>query len=530
MKAISNAVKVGILALLMVIGSFGVWKTIGQKPSGSNNYDMWSKFRDASGMPVGSRVVVAGLPVGEIEGLSIDGRYARVNFRVRKDVEVYSNAVVYKKSTSLLGDYYLEIDPGSPESVTVTGEKQINHLLGPGDQIVKVVEATSPDQLMRRIEESLPNVDQVLLSVRDLSEDLRRVVNGPLASIADRVDDLVQKESETIEAILSKADRSLARIEQITRDVRNITGGADDKINSILENIDEASVEAKTLITSARTEVEETGKVVREKLDLVDELLASSASVASKIDDPDTGTLSRLVNDTTLADNLEDITEDTKGFVSTLFGMQTYVGLRSEYNVFAGLARHYVTVEMRSRPDKFYLVELEKGPRGDYPTVTLEYDPLAPGGPQWVRRTVIEDKIRFTFQFAKRINWATFRYGIKESTGGVGFDVATTWLNRRLELKTDLFDATFDQLPRLKLTAAYEVFKNIYILGGVDEVLNPPDTLVINTGNDPSGVPIQFEEFRFGRDYFLGAMVQFNDKDLSALLFLGGAALAGAVD
>jgi phospholipid/cholesterol/gamma-HCH transport system substrate-binding protein len=527
-KAISNAVKVGILALLMVLGSYGVWKSIGQKPSGSNNYDMWSKFRDASGMPVGSRVVVAGLPVGEIEGLSIDGRYARVNFRVRKDVQVYANAVVYKKSTSLLGDYYLEIDPGSPESVSVTGETQTNRLLGKGDQIVKVVEATSPDQLMRRIEESLPNVDQVLLSVRDLSEDLRRVVNGPLASIADRIDDLVQKESETIEAILAKADRSLARIEQITRDVRNITGGADEQINSILNNLDEASSEAKTLITSARTEVEETGKVVREKLDLVDELLASSASVASKIDDPDTGTLSRLVNDTTLADNLEDITEDTAGFVSTLFGMQTYVGLRSEYNVFAGLARHYVTMELRSRPDKYYLIELEKGPRGAYPTVTLINDPST--GDQWVRRTVIEDKLRFTFQFAKRINWATFRYGIKESTGGVGVDLHSNWLNRGLELKVDLFDATFDQLPRLKMTAVYELFKNIYILGGVDEALNPPDTLNIATGDTTTGVPIQFEDFRFGRDYFMGAMVKFNDKDLSALLFLAGATVAAIVE
>ena len=529
MRALSNAVKVGILVLLLVGGSYAVWKSIGQKPSGSINYDMWSKFRDASGMPVGSRVVVAGLPVGEIEGLSIDGRYARVRFRVRKDVKVYSNAVVYKKSTSLLGDYYLEIDPGGPESLGVGGQKQINELLGKGDQIVKVVEATSPDQLMRRIEESLPNVDTVLLSVRDLSEDLRRVVNGPLASIADRVDDLVQKESETITEILAKADRTLARIELITRDVRNITGGADVQIDKILANLDQASAEARDLMTTARAEVEQTGAVVREKLDLVDGLLASSASVAQKIDDPDSGTLSRLVNDSKLADNLEDITDDAKGFLGTLFGMQTYVGLRSEYNVFAGLARHYVTVEMRSRPDKFYLVELEKGPRGGYPTVTLEFDPSAPGGGEWVRRTIIEDKIRFTFQFAKRINWATFRFGLKESTGGIGFDAATTWLNRRLELKTDLFDATFDQLPRLKLTAAYEVFKHIYILGGVDEALNPPDSLVINTGTDPSGVPIQFDEFRFGRDYFAGAMIQFNDADLSALLFLGGAALASAV-
>ena len=41
-------------------------------------------------------------------------------------------------------------------------------------------------------------------------------------------------------------------------------------------------------------------------------------------------------------------------------------------------------------------------------------------------------------------------------------------------------------------------------------------------------MPIQFETFRFGRDYFLGGMLQFNDEDLAALLTVGGSALGGA--
>ena len=68
---------------------------------------------------------------------------------------------------------------------------------------------------------------------------------------------------------------------------------------------------------------------------------------------------------------------------------------------------------------------------------------------------VIEDKIRFTFQFAKRFGWLTLRYGIKESTGGVGADVDVHWFNRNLRLSVDVFDATFDKFPRVKLTAAY---------------------------------------------------------------------------
>jgi phospholipid/cholesterol/gamma-HCH transport system substrate-binding protein len=270
--------------------------------------------------------------------------------------------------------------------------------------------------------------------------------------------------------------------------------------------------------------VEQTGDAVRGKLDKLDGVIDPASSIAKKIDE-DKGTLGRLVNDPAIADNVEAITEDAKGFLGTLFGLKAYVGLRSEFNMGSRLARHYVSVELHTRPDKFYLIELEKGPRGNYPEVTLTFDPSVDPN-NWIKKTVIHDELRFTFQFAKRFNWLTLRYGIKESTGGIGADADVRWFNRNLRLSADLFDATFDQLPRMKITAAMELFRHLYILGGVDELLNTPDELTIVAGN--SDVPIQFETFKFGRDYFLGGMLRFNDEDLAALLTVGGSALAGA--
>ncbi len=531
MRFLSAGVKVGVLVLVFIVGAYGVWKSIGTKASGSSSMGLSALFRDASGLPVGSRVMVAGLPVGEISDLSIEGRYARVEFRIRDDVAIWDNSIVFKKSSSLLGSYYLEVDPGTPTSLDSRGAQRVNTRLVDGDTIDRVVEATSPDALMKRIEESLPNVDKVLLSIRDLSEDMREVVNGPLASTAARIDDLVQRESDTVSRILARADSSMGRIEAIAADIRRYTK-PDNQVDKILDELESASKEARELVVSARKEVEETGDKVREKLDLVDEVLASTNSVAKKLDG-DEGTLGRLINDSAIADNVEEITDDAKGFVKTLTGMQTYLGLRSEYNMAARLARHYVTLELATRPDKYYYMEFEFGPRGQYPVVTLEHDPrINPN--QYYRKVVIEDKIRFTFQAAKRIGWATFRYGIKESTGGVGFDINTTWLGRNLRINTDLFDTTFDQLPRLKITAAYELFKNIYVLGGVDEALNEPEVWeaddIINTGNPDLDEPIQFNRFVYGRDYFLGAMLRINDRDIAALMTVGGSVLSGTTD
>src|SRR5262249_5446498 len=123
-------------------------------------------------------------------------------------------------------------------------------------------------------------------------------------------------------------------------------------------------------------------------------------------------------------------------------------------------------------------------------------------------------------------DWLTLRYGIKESTGGIGADFQPPWWGSHLNFSADIFDATFDRYPRVKLTAAYELFHHIYVLGGVDELLNKPHTLQI--GNGTSDGAVQFSTFRFGRDFFAGAMLKFNDEDLSALLTVGGSALGAA--
>ncbi|MDQ3298915.1 MAG: hypothetical protein M3619_20235, partial [Myxococcota bacterium] len=324
--------------------------------------------------------------------------------------------------------------------------------------------------------------------------------------------------------IIQRADRVMINIEGLTNDLRGITKDADPKVAAILENLDAASAEAKDLVATAKKELEETGQSLRGKLDKLDGVIANTESITDKIDD-DKGTLGRLVNDPAIAENVEQITDDAKGFLGTLFGLKAYVGLRSEFNVFSKLARHYISVELHTRPDKYYLIELEKGPRGNYPDVTLTFDPTVDPN-NWVRRSVIEDKLRFTFQFAKRFGWATLRYGLKESTGGIGMDADFTQLGRRLKLSADVFDATWDDLPRVKLAIAVEMFRHLYILGGVDELLNDPEVLPIVKGG--SGVPIQFDEFRYGRDYFAGAMLRFNDEDLAALLTVGGSAVGGA--
>ena len=113
MKSVSAGVRVAILFLLLGDRrATSCGRTSARIPRAQNNYTLFAKFRDASGLPKGSKVVIAGLPKGEVTGLEVEGRYAKVTFKSRTTIKVWSSGVVIKKATSLLGDNYLEIDPG----------------------------------------------------------------------------------------------------------------------------------------------------------------------------------------------------------------------------------------------------------------------------------------------------------------------------------------------------------------------------------------------------------------------------------
>ena len=95
------------------------------------------------------------------------------------------------------------------------------------------------------------------------------------------------------------------------------------------------------------------------------------------------------------------------------------------------------------------------------------------------------------------------------------------------ELRTDLFDATYGRLPRLKVSAALEVFRSIYVLAGIDDALNTPGEVPIGAWPSAQDVPLFFRTLHTGRDYFGGVMLRFDDADLSQLMRVYGGLIAG---
>jgi phospholipid/cholesterol/gamma-HCH transport system substrate-binding protein len=188
------------------------------------------------------------------------------------------------------------------------------------------------------------------------------------------------------------------------------------------------------------------------------------------------------------------------------------VGLRAEYNFLSHTSKEYLSIQLVPRPDKFYLIELVQDPRG-FREVTNQLIISSKEGLDSRTTVTTSQKLRFTFMIGKRVGFLAGRFGIKESTGGIGADLFL--LGDRLNLSVDVFDTLTNQYPRVKpMLSAALWHRNLYLVGGADDVINTTRATAGAGG---------------GIDWFLGGQLFFNDEDLkSLLLFAGGAASAAA--
>jgi len=135
------------------------------------------------------------------------------------------------------------------------------------------------------------------------------------------------------------------------------------------------------------------------------------------------------------------------------------------------------------------------------PLLIVEDDPALQ------KRTVTSiDALKFSAQFAKRFYFTTFRFGIIESTGGVGVDFHL-WKDQ-LAIRTDIFDFANQRLkwPRVRTSLQFSFFRHLYLNAGVDDIFNRP---VYSTLDN---------RVLAGRDFFLGAGIFFTDDDLKAVV------------
>jgi phospholipid/cholesterol/gamma-HCH transport system substrate-binding protein len=497
------ALTVGALTLVVLTASYLLFQYINKRGS-NEGIRVYALFHNALGVYEKTRVLSAGLRVGQVEERVLDQESgkAKVFLRIDKNVALYENAAAGKKSASLLGEYYLDIDPGTP-FLMKNGRKVEARVLKDGDQILIVTEPAEMNEILDSVNATLPVLKAIL-------DDVKGLTSNQLKEIANNTNQMIERNSVIVE-------RMLGRMDEIAATVEGITKSEADDVKVAIRNVREITEGLKGLVGTTQGQVSGAGEDLRSSLqklqhsiDSLDKSLDHVEKMTGKMAEGE-GTVGHLINDDTVARNLDNITDDAGRLLGGISRLQTIIGLRTEYNYLASTFKNYVTVTLMPRPDKFYMIEVVDDPRGSRSKQVVQgVDSRT--GPYSVQTITTTEQMRISFMFGKRIGPFAGRFGIKESTGGVGADLYL--FDDRLLLSTDLFDMRSNQYPRFTARAYLSVYKHyFYLVGGVDDVFN-----YVRTQGTAGGF----------FDWFLGAQLVFNDQDLKTLLISGGGSAASA--
>jgi phospholipid/cholesterol/gamma-HCH transport system substrate-binding protein len=90
---------------------------------GGDYYLLYAYFSSVSGLRVDSPVEINGIEVGRVEQLNIDQdkQIAMVKLRIEKGIKVYEDAIASIKTSGLIGDKLIKIDPGGGGDILKPG-------------------------------------------------------------------------------------------------------------------------------------------------------------------------------------------------------------------------------------------------------------------------------------------------------------------------------------------------------------------------------------------------------------------------
>ena len=88
---------------------------------GSNTYTLTAVFPTVSGLRSGASVEIAGVTVGHVQSVKLDGFDAVVTMRVRKDVHLSKDAIVSIRTRGLIGEKYLRVSQGADDRTIPAG-------------------------------------------------------------------------------------------------------------------------------------------------------------------------------------------------------------------------------------------------------------------------------------------------------------------------------------------------------------------------------------------------------------------------
>ncbi len=265
---IIGAVSSAVLALLLV-GGFRAQDLplIG----GGDTY--YANFSEAGGIKVGDEVRIAGVRVGAVESIELDGDQVRVGFRIKTESQFGPTSRADLKVKTLLGDMFLAVEPAGSGQMEEGATIPVERTSSPYD----VVEA------FEGLAETAGDIDtdqlaQSLTVLADLTRNTPEEFQGALEGVSALSANVAAK-NDQINSLLQNLERVSTVLDDRDEDIIELMRDADvlfralvarrDAVNRLLVSTSQLSRELTALVQDTEADLRPALESLEETLDVL---------------------------------------------------------------------------------------------------------------------------------------------------------------------------------------------------------------------------------------------------------------------
>lgn len=282
---ISNEFKVALTVLAAIIFGFIGYRIMSDMPLFRQSKVIHSYFNRTDGLSPGNYIYVNGVKVGSVKEVKLaGGDSVAVTMNFDLGVEIPKNSVAYLESSGLLNEKAIVVERGDSETYLAYGDTMEGEYRGGMMETLK----QEGQQLSEDVSDSFKNLN-------DLLAQLNKVVD---------------KKNQ------GKIDRVLKDVRNTTRDISNLFKRKKDDLESSMEhaqnflaNVDTVSMRNKARVDSVMTGLEQSLSELETLSRDLQKTNAELNQILTKVNNGE-GSLGKLVNDTTLYNNLESMSAE----------------------------------------------------------------------------------------------------------------------------------------------------------------------------------------------------------------------------
>ena len=223
--------RLGVFIVLVVFAAFFIMETLGGMESIHGGYRLNALFDTVQDLKVGSSVKIAGVEIGRVEKIALDGNKVRVTMKIHSGAVVKTDSKAVIKFTGLMGQNFVAIDFGTPDApravggaVLVTEEQpDLNAIMtkldGATTGIQNLTKSFTPDTINNLMG---PLVDFVKQNSGHISGAISNIENisGQIASGEGTVGKLIYSDS-----LYNSALVTVTNLQDTVVDVRQVVNG-----------------------------------------------------------------------------------------------------------------------------------------------------------------------------------------------------------------------------------------------------------------------------------------------------------------